>query len=118
MNNHKTKTFLLSAFLVFLFTISNAQAQTSKAPTKEKTVEIKVTGMTCAGCNSHLSTVLKDTKGVLDNSVKYPGDIAEVKYDADKTTPKQIKESIEANTSYIAEVVAKKEKSIPEKEIK
>jgi len=110
MNNSKVLSFILSICLVFLFAI-NAHAQTKETSTKVKTVELKVTGLTCAGCNSNLSNVLKETLGVIENTVKFPGHIAEVKYNADKTNPQQIIEAIEENTSYIAEVVEEKDKS-------
>ena len=109
MNKSKTISFLFSACLVFLFAF-NTQAQTKEVSVKEKTVELKVTGLTCAGCNSNLSNVLKETTGVLENSVKFPGDIAVVKFDSDKTSSKQIIEAIKENTSYMAVIVDNKKK--------
>lgn len=68
-----------------------------------KTVTIKITGMTCAGCASHVHTALSKTAGVISDEVKYPGDIAIVKYDASKVTVEQIIKAIE-KTGYKAEI--------------
>ncbi|MFY0654387.1 MAG: heavy-metal-associated domain-containing protein [Cyclobacteriaceae bacterium] len=75
---------------------------------KGKVVKLKVTGLTCSGCANHVFKVLKDTKGVLDNYVEYPGNIATVQYDPKKITPEAIIKSIEQNTSYKADVYKKK----------
>lgn len=73
-------------------------------PKGAQTVKLKITGMTCAGCASQVHKVLSETPGVLDNSVEYPGDIAVIKYNPEKTKPALIIETIEKNTSYTAEV--------------
>lgn len=92
--------------IVLLFALSIGQAAYSQTPdsTDSKTVKLKVTGMTCAGCASHVYKVLSETKGVLDNSVEYPGDIAIVKYDEGIISPEEIIKAIEKNTSYKAQV--------------
>ncbi|MEQ9007731.1 MAG: heavy metal-associated domain-containing protein, partial [Ekhidna sp.] len=66
---------------------------------------LKVTGLTCAGCASHLYKVLKETKGVVDNSVEYPGDIAVIDYDPKKTQPEQLIAAIAEKTNYKAELL-------------
>jgi hypothetical protein len=48
---------------------------------------------------------LKETKGVVDNSVEYPGDIAVIDYDPKKTQPEQLIAAIEKKTSYKAELL-------------
>ena len=110
MKSNNLNTIFLLGAVVFLMTINSAYAQTIKTSTNEKTVEIKITGMTCSGCSNHVSNVLKETPGVIDNFVKYPGDIAEIKYDANKVSPAKIAEAIEAKTSYTAEVIENKDK--------
>jgi len=108
----KTKhVFSVMAAIVVLFIFSSTTlfAQSNeKQKVNEKTVELKITGLTCAGCSSHLSEVLTKTTGVINNSVLYPGDIAEIKYDADKMSPEKLVETIQDKTSYTAEVVEKK----------
>lgn len=77
-----------------------------------KTVWLKITGMSCAGCASHIHTVLSKTDGVLNDEVKYPGDIAVIKYDASKISENQIIAVIE-KTGYKAVVQKeKKEKNL------
>ncbi len=101
-----------SAIVVLVIFSSTTLFARSKEKQKinEKTVELKITDMTCAGCSSQLGKVLTETTGVIDNSVQYPGDIAEIKYDADKVSLKQLVETIHDKTSYTAEVVEKNKK--------
>lgn len=74
-------------------------------PKEVATIKLKITGMTCAGCANHVHKALSETAGVLDNSVEYPGNIAVIKYNPDKTKPALIIEAIETKTSYKAELV-------------
>jgi len=69
-----------------------------------KTVTVKITGMSCAGCASHVHTALAKKAGILDNEVKYPGDVALIKYDAAKISPEEIIKTIES-TGYKAKLV-------------
>ncbi|GEM_PF-1626640 len=69
-----------------------------------KTVKLKITGMTCAGCANHVSKALKNVNGVIEQSVEYPGDVAIVKYDAAKTKPEELIKAIE-KAGYKAEVI-------------
>jgi len=87
---------------------SQANAQTIQSPaikSEPKTVTLKVTGMTCAGCANHISASLDKLDGVLKQEVKYPGDIATVKYDPEKTSEKAIIAAIEKTGQYKAEVI-------------
>lgn len=72
-----------------------------------KTVTLKITGMSCAGCANSIHTALSKTDGVISDEVKYPGDIAIIKYDASKVSEKEIIAVIE-KAGYIA--VVQKEK--------
>lgn len=74
-----------------------------------KTVTLKITGMSCAGCASHIHSALSKTEGVISDEVKYPGDMAIIKYDASKISEKEIIAVIE-KTGYKAEV--QKEKKV------
>ena len=80
-----------------VFFFANIQAQD-----KVETVEVKVTGMMCGGCASKVYKVLNETNGVIDNEVKYPGDVAIVKYDPEKTDPEKIVGAIEQGTDFSA----------------
>ena len=68
-----------------------------------KTILI-LTGMTCAGCSNHVSTALKNIKGVIEQNVEYPGDVATIKYDASKTNPTEMIKAIE-KAGYKAEII-------------
>lgn len=72
-----------------------------------KSVTLKITGMSCAGCSNHIHTALSKTEGLISNDVKYPGDIATVKYDAAKISEKEIIAVIE-KAGYKAEIVRDK----------
>lgn len=74
-----------------------------------RSLTLKITGMTCAGCASHIRTALSKTDGVLSDEVKYPGDIATIKYDAAKISEKEIIGVIE-KAGYKAEVMKNKDK--------
>jgi copper chaperone CopZ len=96
------KTFLAAAFLFFVSESAQAQEATDQGNTE--TVEVSITGMMCTGCSSKVHKVLKETAGVLDNEVKYPGDVAIVKYNPEETSPEVIVEAIEEKTDFTAEL--------------
>jgi len=75
-----------------------------------KEVTLKITGMSCAGCSNHIHTSLSKTVGVISDDVKYPSDIATVKYDASKISEKEIIAVIE-NAGYKAEILKDKVKT-------
>ncbi|AMP99746.1 cation transporter [Pedobacter gandavensis] len=77
----KKNLILLSA--LFLIGITQVKAQCckpndSKAQTENvtqqvgKTVKLKITGMTCAGCSNHISNALKKVDGINEHKVEYP----------------------------------------------
>jgi copper chaperone CopZ len=93
---------------------ANAAAKTSKQSQfniseEPKIVTLKITGMSCAGCASHIHTALSKTDGVISDEVKYPGNVATVKYDASKISEKEIIAIIE-KAGYKAEVIKNKDK--------
>ncbi len=93
------KTFL--AVAVFFFFAAAVQAQDQA---KVETVEVKITGMMCGGCASKVYNVLKETDGVVDNEVKYPGDVAIITYDPEKIQPAEIVTTIEDKTDFKAKL--------------
>ena len=74
-----------------------------------KTVTLKITGMSCAGCANSIHTTLSKTNGVISDEVKYPGDIAVIKYDAAKISEKEIIAVIE-QAGYKTEILKEKKK--------
>ena len=87
-------------------TIKQSQFLINEEP---KTVTLKITGMSCEGCASHIHTALSKIEGVISDEVKYPGDIETIKYDASKISDKEIITVIE-KIGYKAEVIKSKEK--------
>ena len=103
------KVIILSLTLVFLLaehgtaqSVDPQKTAITSTTQENETVKLKVTGLTCAGCASHLYKVLKEIERVVDNSVEYPGDIAVVDYDPKQTQPEKLIASIEEKTSYKA----------------
>jgi copper chaperone CopZ len=91
-------TFLFAAVQVCGCGTCKVNAQTSvKTVAKEepKTVKLKITGMTCAGCSNHVATTLKALDGIVEQKVEYPGDVATVKYNPAKTSVADIIKAIE-----------------------
>lgn len=114
----KNLIIITSGFLLFAGTqicgcgsCSTANAQTSTVNqfvSEPKTVTLKITGMTCAGCANNIHNALSAKKGIIENEVKYPGDVATIKYDPEKITEKEIIAAIE-KAGYKAEVTKNEE---------
>lgn len=103
-------SFLLIAAQIGSIAVSKVNAQTTvKAVTKDepKTVKLKITGMTCAGCSNHVAITLKALDGVVEQKVEYPGDLATVKYNPSKTSVAEIIKAIE-KIGYKAAAVSEK----------
>lgn len=64
--------------------------------TGEKKVDIKIEGMTCAGCVSKVQGSLQKVDGVTDAKVKLEGNNAVVVYDSEKTDEKALHKAINA----------------------
>ena len=63
----------------------------------------KVSGMTCAGCETTIKLALEQTPGVRNSEVSYDKGEAAVEYDPAVTTPEKLREAI-SQTGYPAEV--------------
>ena len=55
---------------------------------------VKVTGMTCGGCTSNVTHVLKAITGVGDVKVSLAAGEATVQYDEQLTSPEQLKSAV------------------------
>ena len=77
---------------------------TARVAGTPQVVKIKVTGLTCAGCASHVQTALTKQAGVVSNTVEYPGNVAVVIYDPALTNEAAIVKTIE-QTGYKAQVL-------------
>ena len=110
------KSLILISMLVFgMFSIelkaqntANTKAAVSTDSNIE-TVKLKITGITCGGCSSHIAKVLGETTGVLEHSVEYPGNTAVIKFDKSKTDVTALVKLI-ATTGYKAAVIKPSDK--------
>ncbi len=73
--------------------------------TVTKTVKLKITGITCAGCSNHVSNTIKNIEGVIGQTVEYPEDFATIRYDTLKTDPTEMIKAIE-KVGYKAEIIS------------
>ena len=77
---------------------ANAQSINSSVTKSEsKTIKVKVTGMTCAGCAGHISKALNGIEGVDSVQLEYPGDVATIQFNPKKTSEEKIIKAIEKN---------------------
>ena len=101
---------VLALFLIsFQANAQSNQTEVQKEVTSKdvKTVTLKLTGITCAGCSNAIYNALKEVDGVLEHSVEYPGDIAVIEFDGSKTSIEALKLIIEEK-GFKAEVVKNK----------
>jgi len=70
-----------------------------------KVCVMKVTGMTCSGCEAAVKIAAKQVAGVKDVKASYAKGTAEVTYDSAKTSPDAIAKAIAQKTGYKAEVL-------------
>ena len=97
---------LVAAVLVGGVTLTTARAQSAQTrPTETaKICSMKVTGMTCAGCEAAVKIAAKQIAGVKDVKASYAKGTAEVTYDSAKTSPDAIAKGIARRTGYKTEV--------------
>jgi len=60
-----------------------------------ETLQLKVTGMTCGGCENAVKRALQQVDGVEEVSASHEANLVGVTYDAAKVTPTQLRERIE-----------------------
>ena len=98
---------LLLAVMVALGGVATATATRVQAKPAEatKVCTMKVTGMTCAGCEAAVKLAAKQIDGVKDATASYAKGTAEVTYDPAKTAPEKIAKTIAQKTGYKTEVV-------------
>ncbi|GMV21148.1 MAG: cation transporter [Vicinamibacterales bacterium] len=70
-----------------------------------KVCTLKVTGMTCSGCEAAVKLAAKQIDGVKAVKASYAKGMAEVTFDPAKTTPDEIAKRIADKTGYKTEVV-------------
>lgn len=70
-----------------------------------KVCTLKVTGMTCSGCEAAVKLAAKQIDGVKDAKASHAKGTAEVTYDPAKTSPDAIAKTIAQKTGYKTEVL-------------
>lgn len=78
------------------------QAPTAQSKPATKVCTLKVTGMTCAGCEVAVKIAAKKIDGVTDVTVSYDRAAADVTYNPAKTTPQAIAKIITEKTGFKA----------------
>ena len=86
-------------------TAVRAQSTQTKPAEATKVCTMKVTGMTCSGCEAAVKIAAKQIDGVKDAKASYAKGTAEVTYDSAKTSPDAIARAIAQKTGYKTEVV-------------
>ncbi len=72
------------------------EKDTEKAEAAGQEVVIKVAGMTCAGCESKVTTALESAKGVNSAAVCFKSGKATVDYNQETISPDQLVQAIQA----------------------
>jgi periplasmic mercuric ion binding protein len=70
-----------------------------------KVCRLKVTGMTCSGCEAAVRMAARSVDGVTEAKASYAKANAEVTYDPAKTTPEAIAKAITDKSGFKAELV-------------
>lgn len=63
---------------------------------KKRQMTVPVIGMTCAACASSVENVLSKQEGVLECSVNFANESAQIAFDSYQTTPENLKKSLQA----------------------
>lgn len=80
--------------------VAPAQSTQTKPAEATKVCTVKVTGMTCSGCEAAVKIAAKQIDGVTAASASYAKGTADVTYDPAKTSPEAIAKAIAAKTGY------------------
>lgn len=101
------KILSMMALMMAMWAPTAAQAaddlQAEKPATQVCT--LKVSGMTCAGCEAAVRMAARSVEGVTDVKASYAKGNAEVTYDPSKTTPSAIAKVITDKSGFKAESV-------------
>ena len=109
---YQTKGYLIAITLFAVLSIGYpyysylfaTNTKTTAISNKEhiNTVQLKVKGMTCIGCETTINTNLMKLKGVLSSQASYKKELTTIRYDSTTVTLSAIKKNI-ANSGYIVE---------------
>src|SRR5687767_12246178 len=100
---------VVTAVAVMLMLCTLPSACATGDPPAEKLVTrvctLKVSGMTCAGCEAAVRVGARSVEGVTEATASYAKAAAEVTYDPLKTTPEAIAKAITDKSGFKAERV-------------
>ncbi len=99
------RNWILLAVMFAFAMNAHSLAQTNDSQTAVCT--LKVTGMTCSGCEAAVKMAAKRVDGVKSVTASAKSGTAEVSYDASKTSPEAIAKAVSANSGFKAEVAKK-----------
>jgi len=85
------------------------QAQVADQPARTETCRLKVSGMTCAGCEVAVRMAAKSVDGVTDVVVSHKTGRADVTYDPAKSTPSAVAKAITDGSGFKADVDSRKD---------
>ncbi len=102
------KTVGIVAVIAVLFVATFARVAETQTPAKlaTETCTLKITGMTCAGCEAAVRMAARSVEGVTAVKVSYAKGNAEVSSDRSKTNPAAIAKVIHDKSGFKAEPVA------------
>jgi copper chaperone CopZ len=81
---------------------SGKSQATVETPLQTEAVTLKVTGMTCSGCEAAVRSAARQIPGVTDVTASYEHGVAEVTYDPRRTTPDAIARAITEGSGFEA----------------
>ena len=81
-----------------------AQAPSGQSKPATKVCTLKISGMTCAGCEAAVKIAAKSVDGVKEVKASYDKANADVTYDPSKTSPEAIAKVITNKSGFKAEV--------------
>lgn len=101
------KTLSAVAVVVVMFVATFVRVGETQAPEKSATqvCTLKVSGMTCAGCEAAVRMAARSVDGVTDVKASYAKGNAEVTFDPSKTNPDAIAKVITDKSGFKAEAV-------------
>ena len=98
---------MVLALLTFVFAQTDEAQTTAKGETKA-VCALKITGMTCGGCEAAVKIAARRIDGVTAVTASYTTGTADVTYDPARTSPDAIAKEISRKSGFKAEVVNKK----------
>jgi copper chaperone len=102
-----TMRYWVFALVLLTFAATHSIAQT-RDDAATAVCTLKITGMTCGGCEGAVRVAAKKVDGVKGVTASHKAGTAEVTYDPAKTSPEAIAKVVTDKSGFKAEVVKKK----------